>query len=111
MRGNFMTFLNLKDIQTKEILPGFKVRFVHSENMTFGHWKITKGSSLPAHSHPHEQVTHVLEGEFELTVGDETRMLTSDMGAVIPPNVPHSGRAITDCRVIDTFYPVREDYR
>lgn len=26
-------------------------------------------------------------------------------------HVPHSGRALTDCRVIDVFYPVREDYR
>lgn len=106
-----MTFLNLKDIEEKEPLPGFKVRFIHSENMTFAHWKIEKGASLPAHSHPHEQAAHVLEGEFELTIGDETRVLTSDMGAVIPSNVPHSGRAITECRIIDTFYPVREDYR
>ncbi|MFO7559204.1 MAG: cupin domain-containing protein [Desulfobacterales bacterium] len=106
-----MTFLNLKDIEEKEPVPGFKVRFIHSENMTFAHWEIEKDSSLPAHSHPHEQVTHVLEGKFELTIGDETRVLTSDMGAVIPPNVPHSGRAITECRIIDTFCPVREDYR
>ena len=29
----------------------------------------------------------------------------------IPPNVPHSGRSITNCRIIDVFCPVREDYR
>jgi quercetin dioxygenase-like cupin family protein len=106
-----MTFLNLKDIQTREPLPGFKVRFIHSDNMTFAHWEIKKDASLAEHSHPHEQVAHILEGEFELTVGDETRVLTPDTGAIIPPNVPHSGSAITDCRIIDTFHPVREDYR
>ena len=30
---------------------------------------------------------------------------------VIPPDVPHSGRALTRCRVLDVFAPVREDYR
>jgi quercetin dioxygenase-like cupin family protein len=30
---------------------------------------------------------------------------------VIPPNVPHSGKALTDVSVMDAFAPVREDYR
>jgi hypothetical protein len=25
--------------------------------------------------------------------------------------VPHSGKALTKCYIIDPFYPVREDYR
>jgi len=106
-----MTFLNLKDIQTREPITGFKGRFIRSDHMTFAHWEIEKGASLPAHSHPHEQVAHVLKGKFELTVGTETRVLSPGMGAIIPPDTPHSGRAVTDCRIIDTFYPVREDYR
>ncbi|NOY99054.1 MAG: cupin domain-containing protein, partial [Chloroflexi bacterium] len=31
--------------------------------------------------------------------------------AVIPPDVPHAGRAVTDCRIIDVFYPTREEYK
>lgn len=29
----------------------------------------------------------------------------------MPGHVPHSGRAITDCRITDVFHPAREDYR
>ena len=31
--------------------------------------------------------------------------------AIVPPNVTHSGRAVTECRIIDVFHPVRDDYR
>jgi len=30
---------------------------------------------------------------------------------VIPPQARHSGRGITDCRVLDVFSPARDDYR
>jgi quercetin dioxygenase-like cupin family protein len=66
---------------------------------------------MPIHSHIHEQVAHVLKGRFELTVGDETKVLEPGIVAVIPPNLPHGGKAITDCELLDVFHPEREDYK
>lgn len=106
-----MTFINLSELEEKELVPGFQVRFVHSENMTFAYWTIDPGAGMPDHAHPHEQVYNLTEGEFELTVGGETKIMKPGQVAVIPGNVPHSGKAITRCKVIDVFYPVREDYR
>ncbi|MFC1857310.1 cupin domain-containing protein [Thermodesulfobacteriota bacterium] len=106
-----MPFLNLEDVELRELIPGFNVRFVHTENMTFAFWQIEPGSALPEHSHPHEQVAQMIEGEFELTVNNEAKVLTPGTIAVVPPNAPHSGKAITACRILDVFYPVREDYR
>ena len=59
----------------------------------------------------HEQVVNVLRGEFELTVDGETKHLKPNDVACIPSNAVHSGKAITDCYILDVFYPVREDYR
>ena len=59
----------------------------------------------------HEQVCNVLEGTFELTIDGESRQLGVGQVGVIPSNAVHSGRAITACRVLDIFHPVREDYR
>lgn len=106
-----MTFYNLEAIERRELLPGLRVRFLHSGSMTIAYWEIAAGSEMPMHSHPHEQIANVLEGEIELSVGEERQVLGKGSAAVIAPNVPHAGRAISDCRVLDAFHPVREDYR
>ena len=106
-----MPFINLEDINKRELLPGFSVRMVHSEKMTLAYWDIKAESVLPEHSHPHEQVAaQVISGEFELTLDGETKIMKSGDIAVIPSNIVHSGKAITDCQLLDVFSPVREDY-
>ena len=97
-------------IERKTVIPGFHGKFAHSTNMTFVLWDIDKGAILPEHSHVHEQVVHVYEGELEVTVDGKTTVLHGGSIGVIPSNAVHSGRALTDCRVMDAFYPLREDY-
>ncbi len=106
-----MSFITLNDVDIRSPFPGYNGRFVHSDTMSFAHWTIDAGAPLPEHVHPHEQVVNVIEGQYEITIDGETRVLDPGTVAVIPGNVPHSGRAVTDCRIIDVFYPVREEYR
>jgi len=101
---------DLAAVDEREIFPGFSGKFIHSERVTVAHWNIKANSEVPTHSHPHEQIVHVLEGELELVVKGEKHRMTAGMVFVIPSNVPHSAIGITDCKVIDTFCPVREDY-
>ena len=79
--------------------------------MTIGEVELAPGVALPMHHHPHEQVTYVIYGRFEFTVGEETTILEPGMVALIPGGVAHGGKTLTACRVIDLFSPVREDYR
>ncbi|MGN6394969.1 MAG: cupin domain-containing protein [Mucilaginibacter sp.] len=104
-------FKHFSDIPTKEIAPGYFSKLIHTETNTINFIDVTKGSPIPRHRHVHEQLSFVLEGEFELTVNEIPQRLTPGLFAVIPSNVWHSGVAITDCRLIDIFSPVREDYR
>ena len=101
---------HLKDVKGKEICPGLYGRFVHGKTMTLSFVDITKGNRLTEHSHPHEQITYILQGELEMTIGGEKMLMTPGTVHVIPGNVPHSAVALTDCKVIDAFHPVREDY-
>lgn len=95
----------------REYIPGFVGRMIHSERMTFALWEVAEGAILPLHSHPHEQVVHVLEGRLELEAGGVVTVVGPGTVFAIPSGVPHRGRALTDCRVMDVFAPVREDYR
>ncbi len=106
-----MAFLNLAEFESRDLIPGFQVKFVHSETITFAHWDIQKGAHLPEHSHPHEQVCNVISGEFELTIDGESQILGPGGIGIIPSNAIHSGRAVSLCHVIDVFHPIREDYR
>ncbi|MGD0274628.1 MAG: cupin domain-containing protein [Syntrophales bacterium] len=105
-----MAFIDLHDLEIREMAPGFHGRFVHTEKMTIVYWDILAGSSLPAHSHRHEQVTTVVDGIFDLTMVGDTQQLAAGKIAVIPPDIPHEGRAVTACRIMDVFSPPREDY-
>lgn len=94
-----------------EISKGFNARFIHTDNLTLAYVDIDDGASLAEHSHVHEQVVNVLEGRFELTVNGEPHILEAGDAFAIPSSVPHSGRALTKCRILDVFNPVREDFR
>jgi quercetin dioxygenase-like cupin family protein len=105
-----MAFLDFTTAKKIQIWDGITGAFIHSDDITFGHVTLEKGTALPEHSHVHEQWTHIIEGEMEFTVGGETKILHPGMAAFMPSYVPHSARAITQCKVIDCFLPVREDF-
>ncbi|HVS94830.1 MAG TPA: cupin domain-containing protein [Puia sp.] len=102
---------NLKDIPVKEMRPGFFGKMVHGDNSSLVFWDIKKGSILQEHYHVHEQITYIAEGQLEMVIGGEKYLLNPGSVYVIPSNVPHSAIAVTDCRVIDSFAPARDDYR
>jgi quercetin dioxygenase-like cupin family protein len=106
-----MGFINLEELAEREMVKGAKAKFIHMNGMTVSHWSFEQGTQLPEHSHHHEQITKLVSGQFELTVDGESKILTHSDIAVIPSHTVHSGRAITDCVMMDVFTPVREDYR
>ena len=103
--------LKLEKISAKEYFPGFIGKMIHTEHMTIAFWDVEAGAEVPLHAHHHEQVMHVLEGQFEFTLNGKTGKYHTGDIVVIPPNLPHSGRAISPCKILDIFSPVREDYK
>ena len=106
-----MSKIEVASLKANPLVDGYIARFIHTENMTFSFVDVIAGKLLPEHFHMNEQVSIMLEGTFELTLDGEQIQFDPGEVIVIPSNVKHSGLAITDCRILDVFYPVREDYR
>jgi len=106
-----MAFINYNTKNKVTIFPGVHSAMEHSDQISYGCVSLEEGIIVPVHSHPHEQWTYILEGQMEFTLNGETQMLLPGMGAYIPSNALHGARAVTFCKVIDVFTPVREDYR
>ena len=103
--------LNLSDIPSKEIMPGYHGQLIHSENMSIAFWEVEKDAQVPEHSHKNEQIMHVLEGDFEFTLDGETKIYRPGDIVIIAPHKKHSGRALTPCKLMDVFSPTREEYK
>jgi quercetin dioxygenase-like cupin family protein len=106
-----MMITKVDDVKEREVVKGIRGRFVHGDNMTVAHWNIDAGAVMPDHAHPHEQIVNVIEGEFDFTVEGKVYAAQPGFIAIVPPNVKHGGKAKTPVRILDVFYPVREDYR
>lgn len=101
----------LTDIETKEIMPGYHGKMIHAETMTLAFWEVEEGATVPEHSHKHEQIMQVLEGTFEFSLNGFAKLYKPNDLVIIPPFAPHSGKAITPCKLMDIFSPVREEYK
>lgn len=101
----------IKEMPAKELAPGLTGYYAHGNDMTLGYVEIKAGSDLPQHQHVHEQITYIIEGQLDMVIGGKPCSLTAGMFYVIPSNTPHGAVAVRDCKVIDVFNPVREEYR
>ncbi|MGB5666412.1 MAG: cupin domain-containing protein, partial [Maribacter sp.] len=97
--------IKLSKITSKEIMPGYHGRLIHTQNMSLAFWEVEKDAKVPEHAHINEQVMQVLEGEFEFTLNGVTKTYFPGDLVVIAPNEPHSGRALTKCKLMDVFSP------
>lgn len=107
-----MTFFTINDLEKTEMAAGLDRRAVYLDKLMLTFVDFEPGISLPQHSHPHEQITLVIEGRIEFTLDEELRILNAGQGVTIASNVPHSARSLDGpARVVDAWHPVRDDYK
>jgi quercetin dioxygenase-like cupin family protein len=105
-----MPFVDTGSLRVIERLPGWQGRYFHSPSMTFAHYDFVRGSSIHEHFHHQEEVYEVVEGELEITIDGVTGVARPGVVAIVPSDVPHSVKALTDGRVIVVDYPVRGEF-
>jgi quercetin dioxygenase-like cupin family protein len=104
--GNWTTW---KELDPLQVVPGLNFQPVLGESVMVNFVRFERNTVAPLHWHDEEQISFVIEGEFEFQVGDETRVLRPGDAVVIPPNVPHGARTHDQtCLEVDVFHPPRK---
>lgn len=107
-----MNYPNLKDLNTKELLPGIIARTFWGEKMLAAVVDLDPHTDLPLHSHPHEQLGIVIEGTIEFTIAGQVQSLGPGQVYLIPGGVEHGAKTFDrPVKVMDVFSPVREEYK
>ena len=82
----------------------------YDEHLMMVKVKFNQGAIGTLHQHPHTQSTYVASGCFEVTIGEEKKVLRAGDGYYVAPNLPHGCVCLEAGILIDTFTPMREDF-
>jgi len=105
---------NKEKIIHENVSSDFERRIVHLDNLMVVECDFTHGPAMnpdPPHSHPHEQITYVAEGELKFFKGDKEFHLNKGDLITIASGVLHCIQTLSEhVKLIDSFHPVREDF-
>ena len=105
-------FIEKSQCSKHTIFPGVDIFTTWGERLMLSLVEFEPGARVEPHSHPHEQLGLLLEGELEFTIGGQTRRVTPGEMWRIPGGVVHSAVAGNRrVRALDAFCPIREDYK
>src|SRR3984893_7070559 len=91
------TYYTPTDWPAVEAAPGVERRVLPcGDQLMVVQFTIQPGALVPLHSHPHEQIGHVVSGRMVFRIGDEERELGPGDGYSVPGGVVHSAKAITE---------------
>ena len=99
------------DIPLEDLGKGIKRKVLaFHENLMIVEVYFEKGSVGEMHSHPHEQITYVLEGEFEFIINGTKKVVKAGDSMFKEPNVLHGAICLKKGKLLDIFSPHREDF-
>jgi quercetin dioxygenase-like cupin family protein len=99
------------DARVVEMFDGVTRRTLNSgDRTTLAEITLAKGSVVPMHTHPHEQIGYVVSGRVIFEINGEKRELGAGDSYLIPGGEPHEVHTLEDAICIDIFSPVREEF-
>ncbi|MBV7397139.1 cupin domain-containing protein [Mameliella sediminis] len=82
----------------------------HADNAMVVEVRFETGTVAARHHHPHEQITYVISGKFEFTIGDDTYIVSAGDSLYKQPNIEHGATCLEAGTLLDIFTPRREDF-
>ncbi|MBN1563674.1 MAG: cupin domain-containing protein [Anaerolineae bacterium] len=109
-----MTVVKFSEAEKTAIAEGRLRYLAHTNDLMVVVIDFTDGPQTepdPPHSHPHEQITYVAEGELLFFIDGEPQKLSTGDLITVDGDVPHTIQLLSDkVRLVDTFNPIREEF-
>jgi quercetin dioxygenase-like cupin family protein len=97
-----MGFWNLKTLKLDEFRPGIWSKIESGKNLTMAVMEIAPNKEGAAHEHPFDQCGVVVEGEIEMSIGEEKKLLKSLETYFIPAGIKHNWKtAVLSAKILD----------
>lgn len=104
-------FIKSNNIIQEEIAPGVTRKIMgYQSDLMLIRVEFKGNTSFPLHEHPHQQITHIIEGMFKATVNGKSETLGPGDSYVVPENVLHAVESLGSGILIDVFSPRRDDF-
>lgn len=85
-----MAFWNLRTLKLDEFRPGIRSKLESGSNLTMAFMEIAPNKEGAAHDHPFDQCGVVVEGEIEMSVGEQKKLLRPMETYFIPAGIKHN---------------------
>jgi len=104
-------FFHNDDQDYQEIFPGIKVKtLVYGDKTLLSEFVMAKGSQLPLHSHPEEQIGYLVSGCIRLHSNGEAQEMHPGDSWSFAGDLQHSADILEDSVAVEVFAPVRQSY-
>ena len=98
-------------IPNERIAEGVDRQMIVGENIMICRLRFDPFVETPAHRHPHEQMTLVVQGRVKFILGTDERIVSAGDVLHFPSNHWHGATMLDEEVVlIDIFSPIREDF-
>ena len=100
-----------KTVPVEKVSDGIERQMVVGQKIMICRFRFDPFVVTPAHRHPYEQMTLVMQGKVKFIIEDDTRIVSAGDVLHFPSNHWHGATMLDEEVVlIDVFSPIREDF-
>jgi quercetin dioxygenase-like cupin family protein len=99
-----------QDMEWEVVTQGLSRKIITGTKVMSAQIRLEKGTVVPEHAHPNEQISYVVQGALRFLIKGEELIVSAGQVLVIPPDVPHQAVALDQTLALDNFSPIRQDW-
>ena len=99
------------DVTSEKTSEGVKRKILaYTDELMVVENSFEKGAVGSLHSHPHTQITYVVEGEFEFEINGIKKIVKKGDTMLKKDGIVHGCVCLKEGKLLDVFTPMRKDF-